>query len=82
MSTLKLVALERPREDIPGALRALADRIDAGEVGEVVCMAVVLLGDRLHAYRAGPATDPASLYFVLSAAAQRVMDGALEEIEG
>jgi hypothetical protein len=78
---LKVVPLERPRPDVAGALRGLADRIDAGEVGEVACIAIVLLGDRLHAYNAGPVTDHATVHFLLCAAATRVLQEGLEEIE-
>ncbi len=79
--TLKLVPLEKPRVDVGGALRQLADRIDAGEEGEVACIAVVLFSDRVHAFVGGPVTDPMTVHFLLSAAANRVLSEGLEEIE-
>ena len=70
---LRVVTLyESNYRDPAATLRKIADEIDAGEYGEVGCLGVVLLGDTLEVFGAGPDSDGTSVAVVLQAAAMRL----------
>jgi hypothetical protein len=60
--------------DAPATLRHLADRIDAGEYGDVTCVGVSLLGDGLSVFGCGKESEPADTALVLHAGFQFLMD--------
>ena len=75
-----VVAFEKKGDPVGPALRALADRIDKGEFGEVACIAVAFMADSMHLYTGGEGSDPISVHFLLSAAATKTMQDTLEEV--
>lgn len=75
MSTpqLKVVQMrEHTLRDVPAQLRALADRVEAGEHGQVGTCAVSILGDTLEVYAWGDESSGPAAALVFQAAIQRL----------
>jgi len=53
--------------DSAATLRKIADEIEAGDFGEVGCVGVSILGDRLRVFGAGPDSEGPSVAMVLHA---------------
>lgn len=68
MSELKIVTLQESnyRQAEP-TLRAIADAIEAGEYGEVGCVGVVLMGNKLEVFGAGLDAEGPSVALLLHA---------------
>lgn len=56
----------------PGAtLRVIADQIESGKFGAVGSIGIVLLGDTMEVFGAGPDSEPCSVALLFQAAIQR-----------
>lgn len=53
-------------------LRSIADRIDAGEFGEVGAVGLVLLGDQMRVFGMGPDSEAPSIALLLRAGFMRL----------
>ena len=77
--TVKVV--EMPAQDvrdIPGGLRRLADRVEAGELGEVNNLAWVIDSNTEPAVTCGmlgPSAEPGAVAHLMFAVAQRQLEG-------
>lgn len=69
---------ENTLADVSAHLRKLADRIDAGEYGEVGCCAVALLGDELAVFGYGPDSAGPSTACTLHAGFLQLQQAMLE----
>lgn len=69
---LSVIYASNFREVVP-TLRKIADSIEAGEFGEVNEMALVIMGDKLEVFGAGPTCDGASIALLLQAGAHRMI---------
>lgn len=58
--------------DPVAALRTLADRIEAGEYGDVGCVAVAVLGDTMEIHGCGPDSEAPSVALLFHAAFMRL----------
>ena len=74
-----LVMRETNLRDVPGALRCLADSIEAGNFGDVVALAWVLEGDNVDVGFCGttPTFRGAEAHLLLHAGAHRLVSNAL-----
>jgi hypothetical protein len=71
---LKVVTLYETNFRSPAqTLRSIADDIADGKYGDVSCVALSLLGDRLHVFAAGPDSDATSAVCVLMAGANKLL---------
>lgn len=72
--TAELVSLyETNLRDPAATLRKIADAIEAGEYGEVGCIAIALLGNEMEVFSAGPDSDGPSAAVLLQAGALRIV---------
>lgn len=79
MSELKVVTLhESNYRDPVATLRLIADQIEAGEHGEVGCVALVVLGDELSVFGMGPDAEGPSVHYVLCGGARKLESALLE----
>jgi hypothetical protein len=75
MNVVKLDVMNL-RDSVEG-LRRLANRIEAGEYGEVNCCAVALLADQLTIYSWGPHSQGPATALLFQAANQRFVQEVL-----
>lgn len=76
---LKVVTLNESNRRQPGpTLRKIADEIEAGKYGEVGTIAIVLLGDTMNIFGAGPESEAPAVALLLNAGALRFAK-AIEE---
>lgn len=76
---LKLVTLNESNFRNPAeTLRKIADEIDAGDYGDVGCVAIALLGNAMEVFGAGPDSESPSVALLLHAAFMR-LSGAVEK---
>lgn len=70
---LKVVTLKESnfREPAP-TLRKIAEEIEAGKYGQVGCVAVVLMGDTLEVFGAGPDSEGPAVGMLLHAGFMRI----------
>lgn len=70
----KLVTLYDTNMRNPSAtIRKIADEIDSGKYGQVDCVAVVLFGDTLEVFSAGPDSNATFTISLLQAGALRLV---------
>lgn len=73
MTSLQVVQLyETNFRDPAATLRVIADQIEAGHYGEVGSVGVVLLGDTMEVFGAGPDSEPPSVALLLHAGFTRL----------
>lgn len=76
---LKVVQLHESNfRDPVASLRALADEIEAGEYGDVTCVAVSLFGDTLEVFGVGRDSEAPTTVCVLQAGAQKLLSSLAE----
>lgn len=63
--------------DVPGALRKLADRIEAGELGEITAVGVVTLSNGLDVFGYGRDAEAGKLTLMFSRAIHRFVMGVI-----
>lgn len=69
----KIVTLYKTNDRDPvAALRAIADEIESGFYGGVGCVGVVLLGDTMEVFGAGPDREAPSVALLLHAGFSRL----------
>ena len=68
---------ESNMRDPAATLRVIADGIESGKYGEVGCLGVVLLGDTMEVFGAGPDSEGPSVAVLLHAGFMRI-SGAIE----
>lgn len=64
--------------DAATTLRNIAAEIEAGQYGQVGCVAVAMLGDRLEVFAAGPDSDAPSAGMVLHAGFMKLSQALVE----
>jgi hypothetical protein len=69
---------ESNMRDPVATLRKIADEMEAGDFGEIGCVGVVLLGDTMEVFSAGPDSDAPSVGMLLHAGFLRLSQ-CLEE---
>lgn len=69
-ANLKVVSIYPSNfRDPAAALRSIADRIDAGELGEVGTCAVAIFADELTVYGSGPYSEGPTVHYLFCSAA-------------
>lgn len=72
MTDLKVVTLyETNLRDPASTLRIIADEIASGKFGEVSCVGLTLMGDKLEIFGMGPESDSPQVAMLFQAAIQR-----------
>ena len=74
MSAKLFVVTERTLHDVPANLRALADRIEAGDFGAVSNCSIAMLGSELHVFGYGIDGSGTSTACVLLAGAHKIIN--------